>query len=66
MNKNYILIDIIQLTANSGNPKKTILMDFGIHAREWISPATGGYIINEVNQVNIVFRIVEFLFNSSS
>ena len=40
-----------QLTANSGLPKKTALMDFGIHAREWISPATGAYMINEVNAI---------------
>lgn len=39
---------LLKLTANSGLPKKTAFMDFGIHAREWISPATGLYIINEV------------------
>jgi hypothetical protein len=38
---------LIKLTANSGGPKKTALLDFGIHAREWISPATGAYMINE-------------------
>ncbi|CAF2462299.1 unnamed protein product [Rotaria sp. Silwood2] len=27
--------------------KKRAFMDFGIHAREWISPATGIYMINE-------------------
>jgi murein tripeptide amidase MpaA len=39
---------LIKLTANSGAPKKTAFLDFGIHAREWISPATGAYIINEL------------------
>ncbi|CAF0859131.1 unnamed protein product [Rotaria sordida] len=38
---------LVKLTANSGAVKKTAFMDFGIHAREWISPATGGYMINE-------------------
>ncbi|CAF4264666.1 unnamed protein product [Rotaria sp. Silwood2] len=39
---------LIKLTANSGAAKKKGFMDFGIHAREWISPATGAYIINEL------------------
>jgi hypothetical protein len=43
----------MQLGANSGALKKTAFLDFGIHAREWISPATGAYIINEVNRLNL-------------
>jgi len=40
---------LIKLTSNSGAAtKKTAFLDFGIHAREWISPATGAYIINEL------------------
>ncbi|UJR37053.1 hypothetical protein I4U23_029758 [Adineta vaga] len=40
---------LIKLTSNSGaTNKKTAFLDFGIHAREWISPATGAYIINEL------------------
>jgi len=31
-----------------GKGPKNVFMDFGIHAREWISPATGLYIINEL------------------
>jgi hypothetical protein len=39
---------LIRLNANSGLTKKTAFLDFGIHAREWIAPATGAYIINEL------------------
>ncbi|CAF4587988.1 unnamed protein product [Rotaria sp. Silwood1] len=39
---------LVKLTSNNGQAKKKIFMDFGIHAREWISPATGAYIINEL------------------
>jgi len=39
---------LVKLTANSGAAKKTAFMDCGIHAREWISPATCAYIINEL------------------
>jgi len=31
-----------------GKGPKQVFMDFGIHAREWISPSTGLYIINEL------------------
>jgi len=39
---------LIKITGNAGGTKKTVFMDFGIHAREWISPATGAYIINQL------------------
>jgi len=39
---------LIKLTSNNGAGKKTAFLDFGIHAREWISPATGAYIIDEL------------------
>jgi hypothetical protein len=51
--KLVLLIFYMQLGANSGALKKTAFLDFGIHAREWISPATGAYIINEVNRLNL-------------
>lgn len=38
---------LIKLSAASRLTKKTAFLDFGIHAREWISPATGAYMINE-------------------
>ncbi|CAF1248023.1 unnamed protein product [Rotaria magnacalcarata] len=38
---------LLKITSPSGGAKKTAMMDFGIHAREWISPATGAYLINE-------------------
>lgn len=37
-----------QITSPNGGQKKTAFLDFGIHAREWISPATGAYMIDEV------------------
>lgn len=34
---------------SNGNPKnKAIFIDGGIHAREWISPATVTYFINNI------------------
>ncbi|CAF0942944.1 unnamed protein product [Adineta steineri] len=40
---------LIKCTGNNGaTNKKKACLDFGIHAREWISPATGVYIINEL------------------
>ncbi len=52
----------IQLTANSGLAKKTAFLDFGIHAREWISPATGAYIINQVYSINILKKSLLIIF----
>lgn len=39
---------LIKLTSKTARSKKLALFDFGIHAREWISPATGAYFINEL------------------
>lgn len=39
---------LIKITSPTGGVKKQVFMDFGIHAREWISPATGAYIINQL------------------
>ncbi|CAF1578012.1 unnamed protein product, partial [Adineta ricciae] len=38
---------LLKITGTSGSNKKKAFLDFGIHAREWISPATGAYMINE-------------------
>lgn len=36
--------------SNSSKPNKPIVwIDAGIHAREWIAPATAMYIINKVS-----------------
>lgn len=42
--------DLMVLRINTGeeNSKPKVWLDFGIHAREWISIATGTYIINEL------------------
>jgi len=39
---------LIKLGAPTRAVKKTAFLDFGIHAREWISPATGAYMIYEL------------------
>ncbi|XP_055624852.1 carboxypeptidase B-like [Toxorhynchites rutilus septentrionalis] len=36
------------VTISSKNPSKTILIDAGIHAREWIAPATALYVIDRL------------------
>lgn len=40
--------DLKVLKLNSANAEKKIWLDGGIHAREWISPATVTYIVNEL------------------
>lgn len=42
-------LKVIKLTDGSGIPKKnSVFMDAGIHAREWIAPATALYVIEEL------------------
>lgn len=38
----------IKISVDSGSPKKSIWFEGGIHAREWISPATVMYIANQL------------------
>lgn len=40
-------IKTIKLTNGDGRKKNSIFMDAGIHAREWIAPATALYFINQ-------------------
>ncbi|KAJ6634660.1 Carboxypeptidase B [Pseudolycoriella hygida] len=41
-------IKAITISKHSIEPKNTILVDAGIHAREWIAPATALYIVHEL------------------
>lgn len=42
-------IKVVRISdANSRGPKKSVFLDAGIHAREWIAPATALYVIHEL------------------
>ncbi|XP_071090526.1 carboxypeptidase B-like isoform X1 [Haliotis cracherodii] len=42
-------INLIRISADaSGQKKRTIFIDAGIHAREWIAPATANYILYQL------------------
>jgi murein tripeptide amidase MpaA len=41
-------IQLIKIGKSTGQPKKIFFLDAGIHAREWVSPATALYIVNEL------------------
>jgi carboxypeptidase A2 len=41
-------IKIITITNGDGRKKNSIFIDGGIHAREWIAPATALYLINQL------------------
>lgn len=47
-------IYVIKISSGGASEKPVILVDAGIHAREWIAPATALYIIQELveNQNN--------------
>lgn len=44
---------VLKISSGSNPNKKAIWMDFGIHAREWVSSATGQYFLNEVSTPSI-------------
>lgn len=49
--KSYENRDLKTITISddqSNEPKKTILVDAGIHSREWIAPSTALYIVNQL------------------
>lgn len=50
-------IPVIKLNTGS-DKKRAVWFDCGIHAREWISPATCIYLINRVR--NLVGVVIEF------
>lgn len=39
---------VFQIGLNTGEKKKAIWMDCGIHAREWIAPAFCQYFVRQV------------------
>ncbi|KAJ4924077.1 hypothetical protein JOQ06_000318 [Pogonophryne albipinna] len=43
-------ISLLKIGVNTGEKKKAIWMDCGIHAREWISPAFCQYFVREILQ----------------
>lgn len=46
--KTYENREIKGVKISFGSGKRNVFIEGGIHAREWISPATATYIINEV------------------
>jgi hypothetical protein len=53
-------IDLIKIGKPSA--KRNILIDCGIHAREFISPATCLYMINRVKQIHLHLQNNEYIF----
>ena len=47
----YAPVFIVQIGEQSESTKPAIWIDAGIHAREWIAPATAVYIIHEVSRI---------------
>jgi len=41
-------IQLIKIGKSTGQPKKIFWLDAGIHAREWVAPATALWIVNEL------------------
>ncbi|XP_046998059.1 carboxypeptidase B-like [Schistocerca americana] len=41
-------LDVIQISSGGDGARPVILMDAGIHAREWIAPAAALYVINQL------------------
>lgn len=41
-------IQVVKISHNQGGKNPTILLDGGIHAREWIAPATVLYVIQQL------------------
>ncbi|XP_034245535.1 carboxypeptidase B-like [Thrips palmi] len=39
---------VIRVSLNGGQSPRAVLVDAGIHAREWIAPATAVYLINQL------------------
>jgi hypothetical protein len=57
-----LLVWVIGNKSPDGRPKDIIWLDSGIHAREWISPATGLFLATNVSSV--VFNQLESLISS--
>jgi predicted deacylase len=50
--------DLRVIKINTGNnPAKRVWIDCGIHAREWISPATCVNLIDKVRLLKIIFIV---------
>ena len=45
---------LCQIGEAGTNNRSSVWIDCGIHAREWISPATCQYIIDRVSDINAV------------
>lgn len=50
-------IKVITLTNGDGKKKNSIFIDAGIHAREWIAPATALYLINQLTDGNYTYLL---------
>lgn len=59
---------VFQIGLNTGEKKKAIWMDCGIHAREWIAPAFCQYFVRQVRHRHLFkkhalsFKLKHFLF----
>jgi carboxypeptidase A2 len=51
-------IKIVQISTNPSARKPIVYIDAGIHAREWIAPATALYIIHELVENSSKYRLI--------
>ena len=51
----------MQLSTDFDAGRNAFWMDGGIHAREWISPATMVYFIDQVLSISKLILFIEFL-----
>ena len=47
----------MKLSGSGKGPRRAIYIDGGIHAREWISPATVVYIIDSLTRYLVVLKL---------
>ncbi|XP_049786272.1 carboxypeptidase B-like [Schistocerca cancellata] len=53
------LLDVIQISSGGDGARPVILMDAGIHAREWIAPAAALYAINQLVENGVHSSLVD-------
>lgn len=47
---------VIKIGRKDGKPKRKVWLDAGLHAREWIAPATAMFVVHKVSALKWVRR----------